>query len=56
MMGRFMGPMFEVVAAFVAFALMLTVVAFGCRSSERAVKNQESTKRVRNKASQDPVR
>ena len=49
-MGGFIGSMFEFLAALVAFALMLAVVAFGFRSSERAVKDQELTRRSRDNA------
>lgn len=49
-MGGFIGSMFEFLAALVAFALMLAVVAFGFRTSERAVKGHESAKRSRDNA------
>ena len=49
-MGGFIGSMFEFLAALVAFALMLAVVAFGFRTSERAVKDHDSTRRSRDAA------
>lgn len=61
-MGGFIGSMFEFLAALVAFALMLAVVAYGFRSSEKAVNkgvarsDRDNAASSRAKASQDPQR